>query len=525
MGDGVTTDNRGDAEGPARVPDFRTCLGMPPARYRSLNLDPSPGIDGQLAKTLLDYKSGRQQQALKRFSLAKRDQGFDPGIKLAYQLDRMNEENAPLLIFEMLFLLTGNEVPADDIMARYLDAIGCFHPDDAICHGAVYNALILIALRRSEPALAERLCILADEAYQRCGSRYLQGFVHLHLVFLRLCMADPAAAGAAARRAGVLFGAAPEAASERAMVEIAALWVEAEAIGVLPPLSRLATLRETMAAGEFWPETFVVCASLLLHVSAAEDPAHALAAHSELEAILRLRGMTQVLPVMQLLREDYRRRSAGTTSAQADPPGLAEELVLLLLPDADTVLTNWGQAAAGQGLIYERLAVARALMRARTALRENRFDQAAPLVVQAARLIQDRGLGWLARQSRPIFELFCQQAQSRRLFVEQAREIRDTILARPDLPGLADHRPQELTRTEFGIVQRLDRLASNKLLARELGVSEAAVKFHLKNIYRKLGVHDRRAALQGATARGWVAQGARSAGQVPQPAARRPVAP
>lgn len=524
MGDGVTTDNRGDAEGPARVPDFRTCLGMPPARYRSLNLDPSPGIDGQLAKTLLDYKSGRQQQALKRFSLAKRDQGFDPGIKLAYQLDRMNEENAPLLIFEMLFLLTGNEVPADDIMARYLDAIGCFHPDDAICHGAVYNALILIALRRSEPALAERLCILADEAYQRCGSRYLQGFVQLHLVFLRLCMADPAAAGAAARRAGVLFGAAPEAASERAMVEIAALWVEAEASGVLPPLSRLATLRETMAAGEFWPETFVVCASLLLHVSAAEDPAHALAAHSELEAILRLRGMTQVLPVMQLLREDYRRRSAGTTSAMVDPPGLAEELVLLLLPDADTVLTNWGQAAAGQGLIYERLDVARALMRARTALRENRFDQAAPLVVQAARLIQDRGLGWLARQSRPIFELFCQQAQSRRLFVEQAREIRDTILARPDLPGLADHRPQELTRTEFGIVQRLDRLASNKLLARELGVSEAAVKFHLKNIYRKLGVHDRRAALQGATARGWVAQGARSAGQAPQPAARRPVA-
>lgn len=525
MGDGVTTGNRGEAEGPARVPDFRTCLGMPPARYLSLNLDPSPGIDGQLAKTLLDYKSGRQQQALKRFSLAKRDQGFDPGIKLAYQLDRMNEENAPLLIFEMLFLLTGNEVPADDIMARYLDAIGCFHPDDAICHGAVYNALILIALRRSEPALAERLCILADEAYQRCGSRYLQGFVQLHLVFLRLCMADPAAAGAAARRAGVLFGAAPEAASERAMVEIAALWVEAEASGVLPPLSRLAALRETMAAGEFWPETFVVCASLLLHVSAAEDPAHALAAHSELEAILRLRGMTQVLPVMQLLREDYRRRSAGTTSAMVDPPGLAEELVLLLLPDADTVLTNWGQAAAGQGLTYERLAVARGLMRARTALRENRFDQAAPLVVQAARLIQDRGLGWLARQSRPIFELFCQQAQSRRLFVEQAREIRDTILARPDLPGLADHRPQELTRTEFGIVQRLDRLASNKLLARELGVSEAAVKFHLKNIYRKLGVHDRRAALQGATARGWVAQGARSAGQVPQPAARRPEAP
>lgn len=485
------------------APDFRSCLAMPPALYRDLDLDRLPGIDGQLAKTLLDYKSGRQQQALKRFHLAKRDQGLEPGVKLIDQIDRLTEASAPLLIFEILFRLTANDAPHDDSLARYLEAISCFHPDDAICHGAIYNALILIALRQSEPAMAELLCTQADAAYQRCNSAYLRGFVHLHLAFLRLCMADPSGARQAVAQAGALFGAVPEAVSERAMVEITALWVEAEATGNLPPLARLSALRQTLAAGEFWPETFIVFASLMLHTTAEEDPAHAMATHSELEAILRLRGMTQVLPVMQLLREDHRRRLSGSPAPPADPPALAEELVLLILPDADTFLTNWGQTAGA--MTFDRLTLARDLMRGRAALREGRFDQAAGPILGAARLIQERGLGWLARRSRPIFEAFCQQAQARRLFVEQARAIRDTLLARADVPGLQDHRPEGLTRTEFGIVQRLGRLTSNKLLARELGVTEAAVKFHLKNIYRKLGVHDRRAALQGATARGWLA--------------------
>jgi len=490
--------------GQSGVPDFRTCLGMPPARYGTLGQQSHPGLDGQLAKTLLDYKSGRPQQALKRFLLAKKDQGFDPGVKLIHQLDRVTEDNAPLLIFELLFQLTANDVPQDALMERYLETISCFHPDDAICHGAIYNSLILVALRRSEPALAQQLCIQADAAYRRCGSHYLQGFVQLHQAFLRQCMADPSGARAAVGRAADLFGSVPEAVSERAMVEVAALWIEAEATGNLPPLARLADLRETLALGELWPETFIVFASLLLHVHAAQDPAHAMTAHSELEAILRLRGMTQALPVMQLLREDYRTRLAGAQPSQADPPALAEELVLLILPDADSLLSNWGQGALAREMVFERSAVAKDLLRGRIALREGRFDQAAGPILAAARLIQDRGLGWLARQSRPIFETFCREAQVRRLFLEQARAIRDTILARPDAPGIEVGRPHELTRTEFGIVQRLGRLTSNKHLARELGVTEAAVKFHLKNIYRKLGVHDRRAALQGATARGWI---------------------
>lgn len=487
------------------APGFRACLAMPPARYRDLVFDDSAGLDAQLARILGDYKCGRHQQAMKRLTQAKTGQGFDPHLKLIHQLDRMTEVTAPLLIFELLFQLTTNEALPPDTLWRYLDTIACFDPDDAICHGAVYNTLILLALRRAEPQMAERLCHLADDAYARCGSAYLRGFVHLHLAFIHSARGEMARADAATRAARGFFAPIPEAVSERAMVEITALWIAADTTGELPPLAQLMPLRDTLAAGEFWPETFTVFAALLFRAAAAQDPSHAVQLHSDLEAVLRLRGMTTVLPAMQLLREEYRRRQ-GEPTGPVEPPGLDEGQVLLLLPDAETLVANWGAGLADTPLVFARSLAARDLALGSQALRSGRFDAAAPRILGAARTVQDLGLGWLARRSQPILDAFCKEALARRRFVEDARRLRATLLAGED-PGAP--RPAELTLAEYGIVRRLDRLTSNKHLARELGVTEAAVKFHLKNIYRKLGVHSRQAALTSAAARGWIAPPAR----------------
>jgi DNA-binding CsgD family transcriptional regulator len=58
-----------------------------------------------------------------------------------------------------------------------------------------------------------------------------------------------------------------------------------------------------------------------------------------------------------------------------------------------------------------------------------------------------------------------------------------------------------LTRREAEIFSLLRRLASNKHLARAAHITEDAVKFHLKNISRKLGVHSRSEALAVLDAR------------------------
>jgi len=60
----------------------------------------------------------------------------------------------------------------------------------------------------------------------------------------------------------------------------------------------------------------------------------------------------------------------------------------------------------------------------------------------------------------------------------------------------------DLTARERDVLLALDQGGSDKLIGRRLGVSEHAVRFHLKNIYRKLKVHDRVEALNRARGAG-----------------------
>lgn len=62
-----------------------------------------------------------------------------------------------------------------------------------------------------------------------------------------------------------------------------------------------------------------------------------------------------------------------------------------------------------------------------------------------------------------------------------------------------------LSPRENEIARLLALGLSNKLLARELGLSEGTVKFHLRNLYAKLGAHDREQALRALAGAGGAA--------------------
>jgi DNA-binding NarL/FixJ family response regulator len=61
-----------------------------------------------------------------------------------------------------------------------------------------------------------------------------------------------------------------------------------------------------------------------------------------------------------------------------------------------------------------------------------------------------------------------------------------------------------LTEREMSIVKALGAGLSNKQIARELWLAEQTVKFHLTNVYRKLGVSSRTEAVRFAYANGLV---------------------
>ena len=75
------------------------------------------------------------------------------------------------------------------------------------------------------------------------------------------------------------------------------------------------------------------------------------------------------------------------------------------------------------------------------------------------------------------------------------------------LPALNEStvaRAAGLTERELEIVKAVARGLSNKAISKELWVTEQTVKFHLTNVYRKLGVANRTEAARWAFSHGFV---------------------
>lgn len=87
------------------------------------------------------------------------------------------------------------------------------------------------------------------------------------------------------------------------------------------------------------------------------------------------------------------------------------------------------------------------------------------------------------------------------------RQVVEGTVFRPAAPekgSEAESPLDELTDRERTILEAVAKGHSTKVISRELWVSEKTVKFHLSNIYRKLGVPNRASAVRLAFERGLV---------------------
>jgi DNA-binding NarL/FixJ family response regulator len=85
--------------------------------------------------------------------------------------------------------------------------------------------------------------------------------------------------------------------------------------------------------------------------------------------------------------------------------------------------------------------------------------------------------------------------------------VSGTVFSTVGLPAEADSstvKAAGLTERETGILKALARGLSNDEIAKELWVTQQTVKFHLTNIYRKLGVKNRTEATRYAYQQGLV---------------------
>jgi DNA-binding NarL/FixJ family response regulator len=74
----------------------------------------------------------------------------------------------------------------------------------------------------------------------------------------------------------------------------------------------------------------------------------------------------------------------------------------------------------------------------------------------------------------------------------------------PEIQARLEHRAgrPSLTNREIQIIEEVSRGHRNKEIAATLDISEETVEVHLRNIFTKLEVHDRTAAVRVAVRRG-----------------------
>jgi DNA-binding NarL/FixJ family response regulator len=81
----------------------------------------------------------------------------------------------------------------------------------------------------------------------------------------------------------------------------------------------------------------------------------------------------------------------------------------------------------------------------------------------------------------------------------------DTAAREVSADGQPDGHVSDLTQRELTMLEAITRGLSTKAISRELWIAEKTVKFHLTNIYRKLGVHNRTGAMRYAFEHGLIA--------------------
>ncbi|MDT9600075.1 LuxR C-terminal-related transcriptional regulator [Sphingosinicella rhizophila] len=99
-------------------------------------------------------------------------------------------------------------------------------------------------------------------------------------------------------------------------------------------------------------------------------------------------------------------------------------------------------------------------------------------------------------QARAVFRIIGGPAVARHLAAVRAKPPAAMAAFVASLPSAADGEARELrlTKRERQVLSELAAGGSDKMIGRRMGMSEHAVRFHLKNLFKKFGVRDRAAA-------------------------------
>ncbi|MBX9457656.1 MAG: LuxR family transcriptional regulator [Rhizobium sp.] len=408
-------------------------------------------------------------------------------------------------------------------------------PSDAhLFRGSLYNSVLEFYIRQRRFAEAEEAAQRAMYHYEAAGTPMLCFYISLHQAMMALIRGDTMLARKhAARAAGSLGNVAFETPNDARLQMLLEACIEYEG-GRAEPLARfLNTEIDDFSHGEIWPS--LMDFTLLYGSQAMATHFSLLAARGFLDrwrvfqvSNLQFQTLVNIREAVVLQNANRWSEAAdrlrdialpvGRAWMLADPARLAlisdrDEIGLALVwlrqmlheqPDLPDLLVMLDHTIANLN-ITDRQRMALGVWLAFIHKRRQDLTQARALLLRifedAARL---GSIAPLAEEKVFLGELMDNKRISAFLAASpSARQVIRKLRDSGHLAAVSGIR-SELTRRENKILVMISEGAANKSIAGMLGVSEATVKFHLGNVYRKLGCKTRQEAISTARAAGIV---------------------
>lgn len=473
----------------------------------ALGDDPDPHVTALRAMAAMKAgHAGHAGALLETVGAGRRDGGAVPELRLAH-----------------LLLNLYNDKPLGAAThGEYGALLATLAPGDHLLRGSVYNIALDDQIRSGRRGEAEATAARALDHYRRAGAPYLAFYIHMHLALMHLVGGRPERAApeidaAATDLAAVPFD-TPQDARFVTLLRAQVAWEQ----GRPEPIAAFAeTALDDFAFGELWPT--IAAQALAFGAEALALTRGAAAARRYLEGwrvqMWRTRRFRLLIEQREIILAQNARRwhearqrleamatrigrvwmdSAGENLGDLrDPEDVAQALLWLrqqaLERPRDRALADRLRHAAENPALSWRQARAVAVWQAWAARRQGRVGAARTLLAATLAACDARRCVGPVIEERAFVSALLADARMGLApgpGLPVPRVLRTMPAPAPDRAGLS---AQEVRAAAL-----LAEGCSNKDIARDLRISLPTVKFHLRNLYRKLGVSDRRSAVDAA---------------------------
>lgn len=457
------------------------------------------------------------------------------GARLSASRVPLDAHGTDFQCFRFIYAIYMEETIGQREMAHLFALLGRLPLDGHIQRGLLYNVAADVFVRQHNWETAVEAALRSRHHYERANATLLAFYADLYLALIDLARGRVSEGARQLKHAAARLSSSGDGSPNDRRLLSAFELIAAYEGGDPQPLIAFAFLDDPEARfGEIWP---AVAEPIIAYGSLA------LATHSTLAAARsfldrwRLQGWrsdrflrivnAQEIAVLQMHRrwqeaDELLARAAADRASLPAPDiaaarrmlhGQTEDIDLALAASRSALDADPGDAAAAAALSDIAAAPqatarqqAQALLWMAVAMLETGEDEGRrDALVKFFELQEGRGLPALIEENRAVIERAIGNRSARARLGHSSRLARflRVMSAGAKPSGRAG---SGLTGQEERVLFLLAEDAPNKTISRRLGVSVPTVRFHLKNLYRKLGTADRGSAIVEAVKRGLISR-------------------